>query len=258
MAVYQAVKEKIFAAQDQNDIAILNHDDSVCRAIGEKLLQRTVYFSTQKPISEGIYLDDGQIILNDNGHKINIINVEDIYIKGRHNWQNAMAAAAAAYYSGVAVKDIAAALHSFPGVEHRMEFVCERDGVSYVNDSKGTNPDSTEKALLAYEQPLILIIGGRNKGNDFAPLMSLIKAKVRKLIILGEATEDILQAVNKAEFVEYLIADGFDEAVRLACHSAQRGDLVLLSPACASWDMFNNYEERGNRFKQLVKDYWED
>ncbi len=258
MAVYQQVKERIFARQDRNDLAILNYDDDVCRGIGEKLSQRTVFFSTSQLVNGGIYLDNGQIILDDNGHKINIISVKDIYIKGHHNWQNAMAAAAAAYYSGVAADDIANALHSFPGVEHRMEFVCERNGISFVNDSKGTNPDSTQKALLSYQRPLILIAGGRNKGNDFAPLMGLIKDKVRKLIILGEATDDIRRAADNAGFKDYILAGGFDEAVRSACQTAQRGDLVLLSPACASWDMFKNYEERGNRFKQIVKDYGEE
>ena len=177
----------------------------------------------------------------------------NIYIKGRHNVANAMAASIAAWETGGDPEAIAKALVTFPGVPHRLEFVCERDGVTYINDSKGTNPDSTMQALSAYEQPMILLLGGRNKGCDMEPLMRQVKERVRLAILFGEATAELKNAADTVGMKAYVIADDFDDAVRRARSLAEVGDVVMLSPACTSWDAFPNFEVRGDRFKKLVQ-----
>ena len=153
---------------------------------------------------------------------------------------------------------IAERLRAFKGVAHRMEPVATIDGVLYVNDSKGTNPDSTEKALGSYgERPIVLIAGGRNKGSDMAVLVPLMRAHCRGVVLVGEATGDFLDAFERTAYKDYICADSFEDAVDKAHDMAQSGDVVLLSPACASWDMFDNFEQRGDLFKDLVKGYAE-
>ena len=216
------------------------------------------YFSQQEILDEGIWLEDGNLVyrLDKNGAPQVLIPAAEIGIVGSHNWQNAMAASLAALLMGQQPEIIAERLRAFKGVAHRMEPVATIDGVLYVNDSKGTNPDSTEKALGSYgKRPIVLIAGGRNKGSDMAVLVPLMRAHCRGVVLVGEATGDFIDAFERTDYTDYVCADSFEDAVAKAREMAQSGDVVLLSPACASWDMFDNFEQRGDLFKELVKDY---
>ncbi len=254
MAGYLAAKEKIFQNQSQSDFAILNYDDEAVRQVGGRLHSKVIYFSRQNQLAEGVFCQNGQIVMALGEKKINLLPAEDIYIKGGHNLENALAAAAAAFVFGIEPPAIAASLRAFRGVEHRLESVAEIDGVLYINDSKGTNPDSTIKALLAYERPIILVAGGRNKGNDFSALMQTAKGRVVFFSFLGEAKEELAAAARAAGFgdQDFILCDSFEEAFFKAQAQAKAGNIVMLSPACASWDMFKNFEVRGKVFKDLV------
>jgi len=252
IANYLAAKENIFLRQRVDDYTILNYDDPILRAEGEKVIGRLIYFSLKESLPEGVYVEKGQIIIALDGQKINVMPTQDIYIKGNHNLENALAATAAAWVYGVNQDIIAQSLRTFPGVEHRLEIVVEKDGILYINDSKGTNPDSTIKALEAYDRPIILIAGGYDKKSSLDTLMPLIKQKVKKLILVGATKEIFAKAAETIDYHNYILTSDFPEAVDKACEEAQRGDIVMLSPACASWDMFRNFEERGKLFKDLV------
>lgn len=253
MAAYGAIKCKIFAHQTKDDFAVLNYDDAAVRAYAPELTGRVVYFSRKQQLSEGAFVRDGMVVWRFDGEEQEIIAAADIRIKGPHNLENALAAAAMAALYGVDMGYIRAALADFPGVEHRQEPVGEFGGVLYINDSKGTNPDSTIMALLACERPTVLILGGFSKGSDFHPLLPLIKEKVKHIVLLGETAGVIADTLDEAGITCYEHAGrDFAECVRLAVAAAEPGDEVLLSPACASWDMFSCFEERGEQFKQLV------
>lgn len=253
MEEYAAAKERIFAQQTAEDFAVLNADDPYLRALAPSLKARVRFFSTEEALDDGAYLDkSGRVVFMENGAERYAFPADIIYIKGRHNISNAMAAALAAHAAGADYERIALAMTTFPGVEHRLEFVCEKNGVTYINDSKGTNPDSTQKALLAYDQPLILLMGGYDKGGDFHDLMKLVKERARLIIIYG-ATKDKLRQAAEDIGVVYTEAKDFRNAVAKAKAAAQPGDMVMLSPACASWDEFENFELRGALFKKLVK-----
>ncbi|MBQ6807699.1 MAG: UDP-N-acetylmuramoyl-L-alanine--D-glutamate ligase [Firmicutes bacterium] len=251
---YAAAKAKIFARQTKEDFAILNWDDPYLRELAPSLPGTIRWFSLQEPVENGMYFREGQVFFVRDGQIVYDFSAADIYIKGRHNIANAMAASIAAWEAGAAPENIAQGLRTFPGVPHRLEFVCQRDGVSYVNDSKGTNPDSTTQALLAYEQPIVILLGGRNKGCDMLPLLQLVKERARLAILFGEATAELKRAADTAGFSAYQIADDFTHAVSLARSAAKAGDVVLLSPACTSWDAFPNFEVRGDLFKKLVRE----
>ena len=249
---YREAKERIFAHQQAEDYAVLNYDDPVVANVAQRIAAKAFYFSLHQVLPEGAYYQEGNLYISDGGKKQLLLPADAVFIKGQHNLQNALAAAACTYLQGVAIDEIAEALRIFPGVEHRLEVVTEQNHILYVNDSKATNPDSTEKALLSFDQPIILIAGGFDKGSDFSPLMDLIQQKVKRMIILGESLPAIKRAADQVGYRDYQLADSFDEAVALAQVAAEPGDVVLLSPACASWDMFKNFEERGRRFKELV------
>jgi UDP-N-acetylmuramoylalanine--D-glutamate ligase len=254
MEHYRSAKARIFRHQQASDFAVFNYDDAAVAALAEITPARRLFFSLEQQVAEGVFIKQGQIYIRSENQNIHIMPVERILIKGRHNWQNALAALAAAWALGVAPSLMAEVLAAFPGVEHRWEFVCEKGGVTYINDSKATNPDSTEKALLAYEQPLVLIAGGYDKKADFLPLMSLIKERARHLVVLGQTAEALLAAAQTLDYSSVSHAQSIEEAVALAQKQARPGDIVLLSPACASWDMFVNFEARGRRFKELALD----
>ena len=252
METYLACKANIFANQTEQDYLILNYDDAALRSLSGTSKGKVLFFSRKHILEEGVYLDGQDVVLRLNGESVVICREDEIAIKGKHNLENAMGAILLAYLSGVSVEDIRQVLMQFQGVAHRLEPVRSYNGVLYVNDSKGTNPDSTIKAIEAYDNPLVLILGGLNKGSDFAQLAALVKARVRRAVVLGEAKDSIIQALQQAGFDHYTAADTFEEAVRVAAAQAEQGDVVLLSPACASWDMFKSYEERGDLFKQIV------
>lgn len=258
MEAYAAAKANIFKNQGPEEYLLLNKDDAIVAAMAAGAKSHVYYFSQQEILDEGIWLEDGNLVyrLDKNGVPQVLIPAAEIGIVGSHNWQNAMAASLAALLMGQQPEIIAERLRAFKGVAHRMEPVATIDGVLYVNDSKGTNPDSTEKALGSYgERPIVLIAGGRNKGSDMAVLVPLMRAHCRGVVLVGEATGDFIDAFERTGYTAYVCADSFEDAVAKAREMAQSGDVVLLSPACASWDMFDNFEQRGDLFKELVKDY---
>lgn len=258
MEAYAAAKANIFKNQGPEEYLLLNKDDAIVAAMAAGAKSHVYYFSQQEILDEGIWLEDGNLVyrLDKNGAPQVLIPAAEIGIVGSHNWQNAMAASLAALLMGQQPEIIAERLRAFKGVAHRMEPVATIDGVLYVNDSKGTNPDSTEKALGSYgERPIVLIAGGRNKGSDMAVLVPLMCAHCRGVVLVGEATGDFIDAFERTGYTDYVCADSFEDAVAKAREMAQSGDVVLLSPACASWDMFDNFEQRGDLFKELVKDY---
>lgn len=258
MEAYAAAKANIFKNQGPEEYLLLNKDDAIVAAMAAGAKSHVYYFSQQEILDEGIWLEDGNLVyrLDKNGAPQVLIPAAEIGIVGSHNWQNAMAASLAALLMGQQPEIIAERLRAFKGVAHRMEPVATIDGVLYVNDSKGTNPDSTEKALGSYgERPIVLIAGGRNKGSDMAVLVPLMRAHCRGVVLVGEATGDFIDAFERTGYTAYVCADSFEDAVAKAREMAQSGDVVLLSPACASWDMFDNFEQRGDLFKELVKDY---
>ena len=258
MEAYAAAKANIFKNQGPEDYLLLNKDDAIVAAMAAGAKSHVYYFSQQEILDEGIWLEDGNLVyrLDKNSAPQVLIPAAEIGIVGSHNWQNAMAASLAALLMGQQLEIIAERLRAFKGVAHRMEPVATIDGVLYVNDSKGTNPDSTEKALGSYgERPIVLIAGGRNKGSDMAVLVPLMRAHCRGVVLVGEATGDFIDAFERTSYTDYVCADSFEDAVAKAREMAQSGDVVLLSPACASWDMFDNFEQRGDLFKELVKDY---
>lgn len=258
MEAYAAAKANIFKNQGPEEYLLLNKDDAIVAAMAAGAKSHVYYFSQQEILDEGIWLEDGNLVyrLDKNGAPQVLIPAAEIGIVGSHNWQNAMAASLAALLMGQQPEIIAERLRAFKGVAHRMEPVATIDGVLYVNDSKGTNPDSTEKALGSYgERPIVLIAGGRNKGSDMAVLVPLMRAHCRGVVLVGEATGDFIDAFERTGYTDYVCAESFEDAVAKAREMAQSGDVVLLSPACASWDMFDNFEQRGDLFKELVKDY---
>lgn len=258
MEAYAAAKANIFKNQGPEEYLLLNKDDAIVAAMAAGAKSHVYYFSQQEILDEGIWLEDGNLVyrLGKNGAPQVLIPAAEIGIVGSHNWQNAMAASLAALLMEQQPEIIAERLRAFKGVAHRMEPVATIDGVLYVNDSKGTNPDSTEKALGSYgKRPIVLIAGGRNKGSDMAVLVPLMRAHCRGVVLVGEATGDFIDAFARTGYTDYVCADSFEDAVAKAREMAQSGDVVLLSPACASWDMFDNFEQRGDLFKELVKDY---
>ncbi|HWR40065.1 MAG TPA: UDP-N-acetylmuramoyl-L-alanine--D-glutamate ligase [Patescibacteria group bacterium] len=251
---YRAVKEKIFARQTAADYTLLNYDDPVVREIAARVPSRTVFFSRQQELEQGVFVKDGVLWIRWEGKQINVCPVADIQIKGSHNVENALAACGVAYFSGVKPQDMARVLREFPGVEHRIEPVATIDGVGYFNDSKATNPESSIKALDAFDDGQILLIaGGRDKKTDLTEFMQLAHRKVAQLILLGEAAERFAVAATEQKVAGIQQVASMAEGVELGRRLAKPGQVVLLSPACASYDMFDNYEQRGRAFKDLVR-----
>lgn len=253
LATYKATKERVFARQTAEDYIILNYDDPAVREMGGRAPSQVVYFSRLAKLPTGVFVDDGVIKIAWQGETLDIVPVDALKIPGAHNVENALAACAAAYFAGARPKDMAAVLSAFPGVEHRIEPVATIKGVTWYNDSKATNPESSIKALEAFPAHLILIAGGRDKNTDLGEFMSLIRDKVDHLILIGEAAARFAEAAERHGVKSISHAADFPAAVSLAHSLARPPQLVLLSPACASYDMFNNYEERGRVFKDLVR-----
>lgn len=249
---YVKAKLKIFANQDENDFAILNYED---RNLAKKynIKAQKYYFSMEKISEKGSYFDDGKIYYNDGKNTEEILDVKDLKIPGVHNIKNVMAAIIIAKLFGIDSNTIKRSISSFTGVEHRIEFVRELNGVKYYNDSKGTNPDSTEVAIAAMDGHVILIAGGYDKNSNFDNLIEKSKDKLKTVILLGETADKISNSCKKSK-VEFYIVKDLNKAVELAKKLSLKGEDVLLSPACASWDMYSNYEARGRHFKDLVRE----
>ena len=252
MAGYLAAKARIFENQKESDYLVLNYDDEALRELAPQSRGKVIFFSQKHKLEEGVYLDGSQVMLALNGESLFICNADEIAIKGKHNLENAMGAIVFAYLSGVRAEDIRDVLMTFQGVEHRLEPVRTLNEVLYINDSKGTNPDSTIKAIEAYDRPIVIILGGKNKGVPFTELAGLVKERVKKAVLVGQAKEELAEALDAADFNDYVRTESFEEAVTKAAELAEPGDIVLLSPACTSWDMFSSFEERGRLFKKLV------
>lgn len=249
---YVKAKLKIFANQDENDFAILNYED---RNLAKKhnIKAQKYYFYMEKISEKGSYFEDGKIYYNDGKNSEEILEVKDLKIPGVHNIKNVMAAIIIAKLFGIDSYTIKRSISSFTGVEHRIEFVRELNGVKYYNDSKGTNPDSTEVAIAAMDGYVILIAGGYDKNSNFDNLIEKSKDKLKTVILLGETADKISNSCKKSD-VEFYIVKDLNKAVELAKKLAVKGEDVLLSPACASWDMYSNYEARGRHFKDLVRE----
>ncbi len=252
MANYTAAKAKIFAAQTADDTLILNYDNPATRALEELAPSKVRFFSRFK-LEEGFTgVHEGWIVVREPQGDVRICPVAELFIPGAHNLENALAAATLAYCSGIAPKVIAEGLRSFQGVAHRIEWVGEFRGVRFYNDSKGTNPDSTIKAVEAMQNPTVLIAGGMDKGSDFDELVSSFGSTITDLVLLGETREKIQESARRAGFHNSVLVSTMEEAVREAWRRAVDGGNILLSPACASWDMYPNFEARGQHFKDSV------
>ena len=248
IAAYAEAKQRIFAAQDEEDIAILNRDDPRVWPMRQQLRSQVVSIGFSE-VRKGVFAGRDAIVWRD-GQGEEKFSLTAVKIKGVHNVENMMAAIAATKAAGVEYGIIQKTLETFPGLEHRLEFVREKDGVSYFNDSKGTNVGAVEKSLASFSEPVILIAGGVDKGGDYGPLKKCIRQRVRRLVLFGAAKDIIAEALG--QLTETVIVADLAAAVVDAAAHAQPGDVVLLSPACSSFDMFRNYAERGQAFKSLV------
>ena len=252
MEAYIAAKERIAENQTADDVCVLNYEDDVLREFGGKISADVLYFSSRRKLKRGVYLDGTTIICNVDG-EIPVCDVSELQILGTHNHENAMAAVAMAYAYGVPMDVIRKTLKEFAGVEHRIEFVAEKNGVAYYNDSKGTNPDAAIRGIRAMNRSTVLIGGGYDKQSSYDEWIQAFDGKVKKLVLIGATREKIAETAARLGFTDVVLADTFEEAFEKCVGYAQPGDAVLLSPACASWGMFKNYEERGDKFKELVK-----
>ena len=249
---YVSAKYKIFANQTEKDYIILNADDPNVYAVEKIAKAKPLLFSSKKKLEKGIYLENDHIVANLNGDKaIPICKIGDLKIIGRHNVENSMAATAISMIYDAKPESIAEVLREFTGLEHALEFVAEINGVRFINDSKATNVISLKAALESIDTGINLIIGGRDKGNDYEPLIPLVKEKVRHLIIIGESADKIENSLG--HLTKSVRATTMDDAVNKAYNLARSGETVLLSTACASFDMFHDYADRGNKFKEAVK-----
>ena len=247
---YAAAKMQLFKNQLDRDCAVLNADDpEVTKRMPSG--QQVFWFSRQKRVATGAFLRDGQIIFRRDGDEIPLARQQDIRLRGDHNVENVLAAAAVSYLAGADPASIANGIKSFPGVEHRLEFVAEIGGVEFFNDSKATNVDAALKAIEAFPGPLIVILGGKDKGAPYTPLIEPLRRRARTTMLIGAAAEKIASEFGDA--VPYIHAGTLDRALHLAVSAAQSGDTILLAPACASFDQFENYEQRGRLFKEIVR-----
>lgn len=251
MEAYVEAKKQIAKNQTAEDYCVLNYEDERTKAFGEEVKAQVLYFSSAHKLERGIYLDDGKMIYK-NPEEVIVCHVDELQILGIHNYENVMAAVAMAAVYGVPMDTIRKAILAFKGVEHRIEYVTEKDGVVYYNDSKGTNPDAAIKGIQAMNRKTVLIGGGYDKNSEYTEWIQAFDGKVKQLILIGATREKIAQDAEKCGFHDYVFADTFEEAVLLAAKTAKSGEAVLLSPACASWGMFPNYEVRGDKFKEIV------
>ena len=255
MEEYIRVKELITKNQRGNDVVVLNYEDEVLRRFGQEQAPcRVFWFSSQRELSEGAYLDGEWITLRVDGKTYQVVKTSELNILGTHNHENVMAAVAMAYFAGVPVDSIRHSCMTFTAVPHRIEFVEEIGGVAYYNDSKGTNPDAAIKGIQAMIRPTYLIGGGYDKNSSYDEWIQSFDGKVKLLVLIGQTKEKIAEAAKRNGFTDICLCENLKEAVEKCASLAKPGDAVLLSPACASWGQFDNYEQRGDIFKSLVRD----
>lgn len=256
---YGNVKFSITKKQTMDDVTVLNYDDEHTRAMGEKAKDHchVVYFSRLEKPAGGVYVEDGDIILEDGDKKINVLAIKDLKLMGAHNVENVLAAVGISYYMGVPVDVIRDVATSFKAVAHRIEYVDTIDGVAYYNDSKGTNPDAAIKGIQAMVAPTFLIGGGYDKGSEYDEWIEAFDGKVKWLVLIGQTAQKIADCAKRHGFNSIIFEENLQDAVAYCHENAVDGDAVLLSPACASWGQFDNYEQRGDMFKEYVRSYKE-
>lgn len=256
---YGNVKFSITKNQTMDDVTVLNYDDEHTRAMGEKAKDHchVVYFSRLEKPAGGVYVEDGDIILEDGDKKIKVLAIKDLKLMGAHNVENVLAAVGISYYMGVPVDVIRDVATSFKAVAHRIEYVDTVDGVAYYNDSKGTNPDAAIKGIQAMVAPTFLIGGGYDKGSEYDEWIEAFDGKVKWLVLIGQTAQKIADCAKRHGFNSIIFEENLQDAVAYCHENAVDGDAVLLSPACASWGQFDNYEQRGDMFKEYVRSYKE-
>lgn len=253
MDVYGACKAAIGSNQTADDYMIINYDDKACLALACDTKAKLVPFSRLDQLEFGAYIDDGYIVIRDESGIVHqICSKDELKIIGNHNLENALAAAAISFFTGINIDVIADAIKKFPGVEHRIEYCGIVDGVKFYNDSKGTNVDASVIALKALEHDIILIAGGDGKSQDFTELGENLEGRVKALVLLGRDAKEIENAARATGFSNIYLENDMNDCVKRAHEVSEEGDKVLLSPSCASWDMYDNYEQRGDHFKNCV------
>ena len=252
MENYAAAKEAVCRNQTKEDTCVLNYENSYTRAFGERCPARVVWFSSQRKLEDGFYLEGEEIFRSENGVSEALMNIHDMRLVGVCNVENVMAAMAVATACGVPMEEILSVIRTFAPVEHRIEFVAAKRGVDYYNDSKGTNPDAAIQGIRAMERPTVLIGGGYDKQSEYDEWIEAFDGKVKCLVLIGQTREKIAACARAHGFSDIVLADTFEEAFAVCAAKAEPGDAVLLSPACASWGMFPNYEVRGQMFKDMV------
>ena len=255
MEEYIRVKERIAENQNPEDILILNHEDDVLREFGKNLPEtgpQVWWFSGSRVLEKGMYLEGDILKYNDGSSIVDVIHIDELRILGKHNYENVSAAVLSAVAVGMPMEQIREVLKAFPGVEHRIEYVGEVNGVAYYNDSKGTNPDAAIKAVEAMRRPTVLIGGGYDKDSTYDEWVESFHGRVKALVLIGATKEKIADCAKKHGFGPVWLCDTFEECFAKCVELADEGDAVLLSPACASWGMFKDYEERGRVFKDMV------
>ena len=254
MENYIAMKENIARNQTITEVFVLNYEDLILREMAKRLKTKVVFYSSARELEEGLFQEGDDIYYATPDRKEFVVNINDLKVLGKHNYENIMAATAMAVAVGVPMKYIHNALINFRAVEHRIEYVDHIKGVNYYNDSKGTNPDASIKAIQAMRTPTILIGGGYDKQSTFDEWIKAFDSKVKLLILLGQTREQIAETAKRHGFYDIIMVSDLREAVRISAEKAEPGDSVLLSPACASWGMFENYEQRGRMFKEYVRE----
>lgn len=253
MENYINAKARVFKNQDKTDFTILNYDDSIVRDLGKNSNGNVLYFSIKEEVKQGAYLDkNNNIVIKVDGEELVLMNKSELSLPGNHNLENAMSAILMAYVLNIDTDVIIDTLRTFKGVEHRLEFVTNKDGIMFVNDSKGTNPDSTIKAITSYEKPIVLIAGGYEKQSDFTEMIKYATKNVKALVLLGQTADKIATTAKEHGINNISKVEDMEAAVKKAYEIAESGDVVLLSPACASWDMYPNFEARGLDFKENI------
>lgn len=253
MKEYSLAKANIFANQDENGFCVINDEDGICRELARKCKCQVVPFSAERTLERGAFIKNGKIVFADRDGSISeLCGENELQIIGKHNLENALAAAAICFCAGISPEIIGRGLREFKGVAHRIEYCGSIDGVNFYNDSKGTNVDASLTALKALKKNIILIAGGDGKGQDFEPLAAGFESRVKHLVLLGRDGPLIAEAADKSGFKDYSYGTDMEQCVRIAFDLAEAGDTVLLSPACASWDMYENFEQRGDHFKDVV------
>lgn len=253
MECYIKTKEDITRNQTKDQVCVLNYEDEVLRSFGESAPAKVVYFSSHRKLDNGFYLEGEDIYYAVDGQSTHVINVNELNLLGRHNYENVMAACAMSVNFGVPMDKIVEVLKTFQAVEHRIEYVTEKRGVKFYNDSKGTNPDAAIQGIRAMNRPTFLIGGGYDKQSEYDEWIEAFDGKVKKLVLIGQTAEKIENCAHRHGFMDTVRKDTFEEAIQYCYDNAKSGDAVLLSPACASWGMFPNYEERGRIFKEYVR-----